>query len=68
MREHYGTFVFDCSQYDRLYELMTHDKKNEGEEINFTLMRNVGDPALNYTANKEQIGATLDIYRDLMGI
>ena len=47
---------------------MTHDKKNEGEEINFTLMRNVGDPALNYTANKEQIGATLDIYRDLMGI
>lgn len=68
VKENYGPLRITCDDYPALYELMTHDKKNEGEEINFTLMRNVGDPALNYTANKEQIGATLDIYRDLMGI
>ena len=68
VKENYGPLHITCDDYPALYELMTHDKKNEGEEIVFTLMRNVGDPALNYTANKEQIGATLDIYRDLMGI
>lgn len=68
VKENYGPLCFTCDDYPALYELMTHDKKNEGTEINFTLMRNVGDAALNHTANKEQICATLDIYRDLMGI
>jgi hypothetical protein len=31
-------------------------------------MHNVGDVALNHTADKEQIGVALDLYRDLMGI
>lgn len=68
IKENYGPLKFTCDDYPELYELMTHDKKNEGGEINFTLMKNVGDVALNHTANKEQINATLDIYRDLMGI
>lgn len=68
IKDNYGPLYFTCDDYNALYELMTHDKKNEGGEINFTLMKNVGDVALNHTANKEQIGATLDIYRDLMGI
>lgn len=68
IKDNFGPLYFTCDDYNALYELMTHDKKNEGGEINFTLMKNVGDVALNHTANKEQIGATLDIYRDLMGI
>lgn len=68
VKENYGPLHITCDDYPALYELMTHDKKNEGGEINFTLMRNVGDVALNHTANKEQISVTLDIYRDLMGI
>lgn len=68
VKENYGPLHIACDDYPALYELMTHDKKNEGGEINFTLMRNVGDVALNHTANKEQICTTLDIYRDLMGI
>jgi len=68
VKENYGPLHITCDDYPALYELMTHDKKNEGGEINFTLMKNVGDVALNHTANKEQIAATLDIYRDLMGI
>lgn len=68
VRDNYGPLQITCDDYPALYELMTHDKKNEGGEINFTLMNNVGDVALNHTANREQICATLDIYRDLMGI
>ena len=68
VKENYGPIAITCDDYPALYELMTHDKKNQGGEINFTLMRNVGDVALNHTANKEQINTTLDIFRDLMGI
>lgn len=68
VRDNYGPLHFTCDDYDALYELMTHDKKNEGGDINFTLMLSTGDVALNHTANREQIAITLDIYRDLMGI
>ena len=68
VRQNYGPLHITCDDYPALYELMTHDKKNEGDEINFTLMNSVGNAALNHTANKEQIYVTLDIYRDLMGI
>lgn len=68
VRENYGPLHITCDDYDALFELMKHDKKNIGDEINFTLMNNVGSPALNHSANKEQIGIVLDIYRDLMGI
>lgn len=68
VKENFGPIQITCDNYPALYELMTHDKKNEGAQINFTLMRNVGDVALNHTANKDQIYTTLDIFRDLMGI
>ena len=68
VRDNYGPIHITCDDYDALYELMTHDKKNEGGAINFTLMRNIGDVALNHTANRDQIAVTLDIFRDLMGI
>lgn len=68
VKENYGPLHFTCDDYDTFFELMKHDKKNHGDTINFTLMRHIGDVALNQTASKEQIGAVLDIYRDLMGI
>lgn len=68
IKENYGPLHITCDDYDALIDLMKHDKKNEGDEINFTLMSQIGVPSLNHSANKEQIGATLDIYRDLMGI
>ena len=68
VKENYGPLYFTCDDYDDFFELMKHDKKNQGDTINFTLMKHIGDIALNQTANKEQIGIVLDIYRDLMGI
>ena len=62
VKENYGVFAFNCSDYPRLYELMKHDKKNESDEINFTLLKAVGDIKINQTANKKEIEEVLDFY------
>ena len=67
IKEHYGTFVFDCKEYETLYQFMTHDKKNTAGHVNFTLLGNVGDIRLNRTADKEEIFNMLDFYRETMG-
>ena len=68
IKENYGAFAFNCKQYDRLYELLLHDKKNTAGIINFTLLKEVGDICLNQTADKETIFEVLDFYRECMGI
>ena len=60
IREHYGDFPIDCKQYERLYEFMKHDKKNEGDSINFTLLGSIGDIRINQKATKEEIFEMLD--------
>ncbi len=66
IKETYGTFDFDCKQYDRLYEFMTHDKKNEAGRVNFTLLADVGDIRINQTATREEVFEMLDFYREAM--
>lgn len=68
VQEHYGHFDFACKDYDHLYELMTHDKKNLNVgEINFTLLSEVGEIRINQTADKEEICEALDFFREAMG-
>ena len=62
--EHYGRMTITCDDYPTLLQLMTHDKKNTGNQINFTLLHGVGDLALNQTATKEEIEEALDFYRE----
>jgi 3-dehydroquinate synthase len=64
VKEHYGTYVFDCKQYRDLYELMRHDKKNESGTINFTLLKALGEIEINQTADQKEIEETLDFYRE----
>lgn len=64
-KNYYGMFQFDCNDYDALYELMTHDKKNESDEINFTLLSGVGEIRINQTASKDMIFEAFDFF--LMG-
>ena len=61
VHEIYGSFNCDCKNYDAIVELMTHDKKNESDEINFTLLSDVGDIKINQTATKAEIFECLDI-------
>ena len=64
IREYYGSFYFDCKHYETLYELMTHDKKNESADINFTLLSNIGEIHINQTASKEEIFECMDYLRE----
>jgi 3-dehydroquinate synthase len=64
VKAHYGAFPFDCSHYQRLYERMLHDKKNESAAVNFTLLNAVGNPVINQTATQKEIEEVLDFYRD----
>ncbi|MDD4636449.1 MAG: 3-dehydroquinate synthase [Bacteroidales bacterium] len=68
IKENYGVYAFGCSQYEELFELMTHDKKNESKDINFTLLSNIGEIHINQTASKEQIFEMFDFYRYSLGI
>jgi 3-dehydroquinate synthase len=63
-KEYYGVFPYTCKQYDRLYELMTHDKKNSGGLINFTLLAGVGDVRINQNVTKEELFEALDFIRE----
>ena len=68
LKEYYTPFIFDCKDYEALYELMTHDKKNEGGIINFTLLAQVGDVRINQEVNEEKILEALAFYRESFGL
>lgn len=60
----YGRFDFDCKDYNRLYELMRHDKKNVGDDINFALLGDIGDVRLDQKASQELVFEALDFLRE----
>lgn len=64
IKEVYGTFVFTCKDYDELFALMQHDKKNCGSEIHFTLLGDIGDIRIDCIATKEEIFEMLDFVRE----
>jgi len=64
IKENYGRFDFSCDDYNTLFELMKHDKKNSNGMINFTLLGGIGDIIINQTATKEEIFEALDFIRE----
>ncbi|MDD4514822.1 3-dehydroquinate synthase [Massilibacteroides sp.] len=68
IKNNYPPFVHDCDDYEALYELMTHDKKNEGGIINFTLLSDIGEVQINQSVDKQLVLCALDFYRESFGI
>lgn len=67
--DNYGAFYVTCDDYPALIEFMRHDKKNDSaNEINFTMLKQVGDIHIDCVASEEDIKTALDIYRDFMHI
>lgn len=69
IKENYGALPIKCDVYDHLYELMTHDKKNEGDgRILFSLLKNIGEIEINVAVSKKDILDSLDFYRETVGL
>lgn len=64
INDNYGRMDISCDDYPQLIQLMTHDKKNVGSDIIFTLLGEIGDIRINQTASKKEIIEALDFYRD----
>jgi len=60
----YGKPNFSCKNYDTLYEIMLHDKKNAAQTINFVLLTTVGQPKTDQNATKDEIWECLDFLRE----
>ena len=64
INSHYPKLQYTCDDYDELYRLMQHDKKNTAGTVNFTLLAGIGDIRINQTATREDIFEALDFYRE----
>ena len=58
----YGKLDFKKTDYEKLVNLMTHDKKNDSANINFTLIKDFGKPMFDMFAKKEEIIEAFDYY------
>lgn len=61
----YGKFTISTEDFNTLFELMTHDKKNEEGRINFTLLSETGKIEINKNCEKELILRALEYYQSL---
>ena len=64
IRDHYAPLPFSCNDYERLYALMRHDKKNAGDHINFTLLESVGNCRIDCHIEKDLIFEAFDFLRE----
>lgn len=64
IRDVYGAFPFTCRDYEQLYALMLHDKKNAGGHINFTLLSDIGHVRLDQHIPKATVFESLDFLRE----
>lgn len=58
----YGKYQISENDFDSLFELMTHDKKNEAGRINFTLLSEIGKIEINQNCEEELIYESLVHY------
>ncbi len=61
----YEKLNIDTSLFQKIIDLMLHDKKNENAQINFTLLQDFGKIEINKHCEKELIIETLNWYNTL---
>ncbi len=66
--KYFKLYVIRKQQFNTLVELMSHDKKNTGDEINFTLLNSIGQSEINETCKIDLIFKALDFYESIMRI
>jgi len=63
LREYYETIQIEKTDFVRLLQIMKTDKKNRGNEINFTLLKNIGEPEYDQQVLPADIEWALNRYR-----
>ena len=65
----YGKYSFTSYDYNKLFELIEHDKKQENKHetigINFTLLSEIGKVEINHYCKKQEIFEAFDFYREI---
>lgn len=64
IRTYYGTPSITCDDYPTLIQLMHHDKKNRGNEINVTLLSDIGDIHVDQSISEDEVSEALDFLRE----
>ena len=68
LRRNYPEAKFTCADYDRLWTLATHDKKNhEADRLAYTLIHRPGQPLYDRPVTRDRLFAALDIDQELLG-
>lgn len=68
VRHNYGVINITCDDYDALIEYMRHDKKSNNGELNFSLLKEIGNIQIDCETSAEKVKAALDIFRDILHI
>lgn len=58
----YGKIGVKKVNYQQLYDLMLHDKKRDNQNINFTLLEDIGEVTINQNCTKEQVLKALEFH------
>ena len=64
VKAHFPSIFFKCDDYDMIYGIMMHDKKNRNGRVNFTLLGDVGDFRIDQDVSKESVFESFDFYRE----
>jgi 3-dehydroquinate synthase len=63
--EKYKPFKFEYSNYEKLFQLMQHDKKNSEGMINFSLLSDYGDYHIDCHCAQDDIYQSLSFYQQM---
>lgn len=61
----YPKLKLQINFYNEIFDLIAHDKKNEGVKLNFTLLEDFGKLSINTNCTKEDMVETLNWYSSL---
>lgn len=64
IKSKYHHYYINLNDYEKLFNLMKNDKKNDNDNINFTLLNKIGSSDINLYANSELIRESIDFYNN----